>query len=136
MRRNRVQIVSFFLSALIALSACETVPGVQPAPKPKTTVSVDDDIYVPSNADVLEKTSGVIEAYFGAPSLRRQETGAEVWQYANEECVLLVFFYTQDDGTLQAQHLETRGRTPEAPSTDQDACLKSVVLAKAPGTLP
>jgi hypothetical protein len=61
-----------------------------------------------------------LQHLFGHPQLVRDETGAEVWQYRAEACVLDLYLYPQESaGTaLRVTYLEARDRSAASLATD------------------
>ena len=66
------------------------------------------NIKLPQATDMLGKAANDIENLFGAPGLRREEPGAQVWQYANQDCVLLLYLYEDANRDWRVTHAETR----------------------------
>ena len=100
--------------ALLALAACAPAPRppvasrapalmdlVPPAPKGLPRANTPGELVGLSGAEV----AGLL----GAPSLTRHDDPAEVWQYADGGCVLLVVLYGQAGGAGRVSHAETRG---------------------------
>ncbi len=64
----------------------------------------------------------------GAPSLKRRENKAQLWQYAHDRCVLQVFLF-DDSGLDRVTHVEARmkGRAQTLMTTDQvTPCLEAM----------
>lgn len=100
-----------------------------------------------SNPDTLLRlTRGDVASALGAPSIRRNEPPAEIWQYKTGKCVLDVYFYAAGPSThpdasevsyfemRRPEKLQIGSLTGEIPETielkserDQKACLKAVL---------
>lgn len=95
---------SFFVAivATAALGGCQTLNSVlssksddrteetvaPPSPSESTAV------VAPASASLAGMTGDTLRSLWGEPSLRRNETGAEMWQYGGTgECTLLVYLY-------------------------------------------
>ena len=108
--------IGFLLS--MALAGCETISGFDisnpmpqnrvgrtvstPTNMPQTTsapVPVEPS-YIPSAEEIIGLDGAGAEGFFGVPSLRRVEQNGEVWQYQTDACVLFLFLYTDEAGTL------------------------------------
>lgn len=105
--------------AVLALAACAPAPRAQltyrapammdlAATGPATSQPAQ-----PSRANTpgeLVGLSGVqVAGLLGTPSLTRHDDPAEVWQYADGGCVLLVFLYGPTGSAGRVSHAETRG---------------------------
>ncbi len=56
---------------------------------------------------LLGLAAGKLVDVFGAPTLKRRDPPAEVWQYAGRGCVLYLFLYAPPDGTaMTVAHVE------------------------------
>jgi len=100
--------------ALLALAACAPAPLPPVASRaPAVMDLVPSAPKGPARANTpgeLVGLSGVeVAGLLGAPSLTRHDDPAEVWQYADGGCVLLVFLYGQAGGAGRVSHAETRG---------------------------
>lgn len=63
-------------------------------------------------------------ALLGAPSFRRQEPPAQIWQFYGGACVLDLFLYAQADA-LEVAHAELRSREPGLPPAAD--CMRQVL---------
>ena len=100
--------------ALLALAACAPAPRPPVASRAPALADL-----VPTAPKRLPRAntpgelvglSGVeVAGLLGAPSLTRHDDPAEVWQYADGGCVLLVFLYGAAGGSGRVSHAETRG---------------------------
>jgi hypothetical protein len=65
----------------------------------------------------------------GPPGLIHRERSAEVWQYAEESCVLLLYFYDKD-GTKTLTYFEAMAKTATDPEgVSPAACLSQQIRA-------
>jgi hypothetical protein len=86
---------------------------------------------VPSLSQVKASNTEQLEDLLGNPSLRRRDTGVEMWQYAAPECVLLLYLYPNEDG-YRVKHLEAHpGGTSDSAL---DACLRAAATRPIPAT--
>ena len=92
-----------------AVPAAPAVVTVVPDPPPPVAPATE---YAPE--DLVGLDSAAVELLLGEPGLRRREPTAQVWQYVNAECVLLVFLYEGESGFPRVAHAETGGRTEHA----------------------
>ena len=68
----------------------------------------------PTQAPALASTGGLVgmsvetlRAAWGEPSMKRTETGAELWQYGGQgNCTLLVYFYANAASVMTVTHAE------------------------------
>lgn len=101
----------------------------------------------PGSPDTLLRlTRGDVASALGAPSIRRNEPPAEVWQYKTEKCVLDIYFYSaghrNHPDAREVSYFEMRrpeklqigaltGEIPESieltDPRDQKSCLKAVL---------
>jgi hypothetical protein len=106
------------LGALMALGACAGTPSGQTAglarvsaPGPGLSLasgSAGAGASLASADQIVGLSSSEVSGLFGTPSLARQEAPAEIWQYAEGSCVLLVFLYQNAPGDIRVRHAETR----------------------------
>jgi hypothetical protein len=73
-------------------------------------------------------TSDGLRAAWGEPSMKRTETGAELWQYGGNSCTLLVYLYPGAGDVL------TVSRAEALPGGTDDAAVSA--CAKAAGKPP
>jgi len=68
-----------------------------------------------------------VDALMGRPQLRRVEAPAEVWQYAEGDCVLDLYLYPSTDSARdhRVTHFEIRG-TGEG-TIDPRACFRAIL---------
>ncbi len=102
--------------------AAETAPTPQPAPPPPPPKPVfDPTVFTGMTPDEVANR-------YGAPTLKRHDGIARVWQYHAGNCVLHLFFYS--DGTdagkdgFHVTHVEAklRNTAPEDGQTAAEAC--------------
>lgn len=84
------------------------------ARKPNDTIAV---IAVPKPRILLEpeimigRTDIEVRKLFGAPTLQRVDSPAEVWQYLASDCAMHLFFYPQGSNSqLTVRHISINGR--------------------------
>ena len=71
-----------------------------------------------------------LDALLGPPTLKREDIGAQLWQYAAPECTLLLFLYPGPGGAYTVSHIAA------SPKASGDAALKSCVHAAATRPMP
>jgi len=112
--------------ATSTVSTAQTpAPAVRPAiaTAPAATESTHSKDLVGMGPDELQHL-------FGHPQLVRGETGAEVWQYRAQACVLDLYLYPQESqGTaLRVTYLEARDRS--AASLAADPCVNALMAER------
>jgi hypothetical protein len=116
----------------VAASGCSTLSSITSsggdAPPPPAPATADtsaapaDGVRVASGSSVTGMSGEDLRAAWGEPSLKRSDTGAELWQYSNASCTLLVYLYPSA-GTLTVSRAEALpGGADEAAVT---ACAKA-----------
>jgi hypothetical protein len=77
---------------------------------------------------VMGLASPAVDALLGRPRLRRIETPAEVWQYAEGACVMDLFLYPSDESAKdhRVTHYEIRGASPGA--VNPRVCFRTIIL--------
>lgn len=66
----------------------DPVPEVAAPVNPATATA-----RVASTTGLAGMTAEALRAAWGEPTLKRSETGAELWQYASSTCTLLIYLY-------------------------------------------
>jgi len=100
----------------------ETPPvPVQQAPaQPAKPVVVD----VSTRArELMDLDAESVRARYGQPRLLRKESPAQVWQYADDICVLLVVLYEPKDGKGSPRVKYAQGRMLPGRETEAANCL-------------
>lgn len=96
------------LIPLLLLSAClageepvqTTAPAVAaPAPSAPARPVTSEGLIGQGEGDIL--------ALFGPPDLKRRESGAEFWQYADTGCIMDFYFYG-DSGARKVSYVTLR----------------------------
>lgn len=88
---------------------------------------------LPNDPDLLLKLTGAeIASLFAAPSLERKDLPSIVWQYAAGDCVLDIYFVSEQGraDAAKAAHYELRTRDGGKPETF-NACIETVIAAAA-----
>ena len=107
------------LLALLGLAACAPAPRPQLAPRSVAMMDLVPGLPAqPPRANTPGELVGLsgaeVAGLLGTPSLTRHDDPAEVWQYADGGCVLLVFLYGAAGGAGRVSHAETRGTSASA----------------------
>ncbi|HEY4344056.1 MAG TPA: hypothetical protein VGN05_06915 [Parvibaculum sp.] len=77
---------------------------------------------------LLGVAPSALSARLGAPSFKRTEPDAEVWQYGGAGCALFVYFYKTDKGGLASTYVDARKTTGGA--ADASSCLADVAAKR------
>jgi hypothetical protein len=127
----------------LALTACtgRTLPpsvSAAPAASSPTATATPSPAVTTASAttgsadakDLMGLGPDELQHLFGHPQLVRDETGAEVWQYRAEACVLDLYLYPQEsEGTpLRVTYLEARDRS--AASLATEPCVSALMAEK------
>lgn len=99
---------------MLAMAGCQTMglgggepsePAVVPAPAP--TASPAPNTAPASNAGLIGITGDALREAWGEPSLKRAETGAEMWQYGGQgSCTLLIYLYANAASVMTVTHAD------------------------------
>jgi len=103
-----------FVLPLLAIAGCQTVGLGGGEPSEPATHSAPPAVAPPSAANAPTANNGLVgmsgdalRAAWGEPSLKRAETGAEMWQYGGQgNCTLLVYLYSHAAGVMTVTHAE------------------------------
>ena len=122
--------IAVLFCAAAVLFACEA-PGRSPAGggapllyNGLTPNSVPDA----DPAELVGLKSDIVNDLLGAPAMTRRESGAEVWQYRSDICVLDVFLY---GGPQQVEHVDLRDRAGASEAAVR-ACFTRMLNGKIP----
>ena len=97
----------------------ETPPPVQQTQAPPPVV-----IDVNTRAkELMDLDAESVRARYGQPRLLRKESPAQVWQYADDTCVLLVVLYDPKDGKGNPRVKYAQGRMLPGHETEAANCL-------------
>ena len=99
-------------------------------PEEYGTPSATEHPAIAEPARLIGLKAAEIADLLGAPSFRRKDNPAEIWQYRTQSCFVDVFLYADKAGgeIYAVAHVEARPRRTE-PVTKQD-CLRQVVREK------
>lgn len=99
----------------------ETPPPVQQAPAQQAKLVIPD---INSRArELIDQDAESVRARYGQPRLLRRESPAQLWQYADEVCVLLVVLYDPKDGKGSPRVKYAQGRVLPGRETEAANCL-------------
>ncbi|MBI1260214.1 MAG: hypothetical protein GC184_00655 [Rhizobiales bacterium] len=115
---------SFLLLVLLPLAACAS-PGSGMGTRTHDAPSQSIGAGPLTPKSLLGVAPPALEARLGAPSFRRTEPSAEVWQYSGQSCSLFVYFYKGDTGSLGSTYVDARKLAGGA--DDETACLAEVL---------
>jgi hypothetical protein len=103
------------------------VPSAEPTPGESQTALAAPPR--PAVAHLLALAPRQINGIFGQPTLLRREPPAEVWQYAKDGCVLILFFYPDPavaEQPLRVTRAELLGRDRRGPPSENE-CLEGLI---------
>lgn len=138
----------FLFSLLFILGGCQatletgappplkTLPEISPEATVEDVVApVEPSILVPPKPRFIVKnimglSPGTLQNILGEPSLIRTEKDAQVWLFTNEECVMHLYFYPNDNGDFRLDYVEAAAVDLSAnnPTVSANACLDSHVM--------
>lgn len=98
----------------------DRLASVQPAPE------IGSGPLTPQG--LLGVAPSALSARLGAPSFRRTEPDAEVWQYGGNACALFIYFYKTGGGALVSTYVDARKNGGGA--ADPSACLADVAAQR------
>ena len=135
MNRRPALILSVFLLALLA--GCGGMPsGATPVSAPAASRTrppggegPTPPLAVTEPARLKGLTVTQVQSVLGAPSFKRRDPPAEIWQYRGRHCTLDLFLY---DGTAgqQVEHYSIRGPA----SVSERDCFNELLASAAPGS--
>jgi hypothetical protein len=104
------------------LKTSRTVPAAEANLGPSQYANVS----VPSRSEILGQSPTYLAGLLGAPSLKRTEHEAELWQYQSASCVALFYLY-EVAGSLKVNHYDARARSDAFGKVSEELCLKEIV---------
>ena len=128
---------AFALLGLTLLAACNGGPQAGGGPVVATAPggsSRSDTAMMPPRTgrlvpEVLKGLSDTqVESELGAPSFRRRDPPAEIWQYRVRACTLDLFLYDENNRHIVTHYAV---RNPAGPPIGDSACLDEVLAARA-----
>lgn len=127
--------VSFVLAAA-ALSGCATLPPDGAAQGPSATTAPakappragDKRIDAPAPETLIGSDEAGIVKLVGSPGLVRREKGVDVWQYTDDTCTLLLYFYDKE-GARKLTYLEALPKTKDGEDVTKASCLSAQIRA-------
>jgi hypothetical protein len=120
-------------AATPAPSNATATDATSPASRPGVQQATTTSPAAPETAhsqDLVGLGPDELQHLFGHPQMVRDETGAEVWQYRVDACVLDLYLYPQESaGTpLRVTYLEARDRS--AASLAADPCVNALMAER------
>lgn len=126
-----------FVAVSLLLAGCQTMglggdapaePAAAPMPPP-AALAPGPSVAPGATNGIIGMTGEALRAAWGEPTLKRNETGAELWQYGGHgTCTLLVYFYANAANVMMVTHAEA------VPGGSDEATLAN--CAKAAGKPP
>jgi len=133
-----------FAVAVLGLGACESVSIINPSPENRVGSEIEvrtneprpmrrmvEPAFIPRAEDLVGLGEAEAAEFFGSPSLRRTDQGAQVWQYRTDACVLFLFFYPDASETARVSYVTSSGAHAEQESPGDQACVDAVTRAAA-----
>jgi hypothetical protein len=106
----------------IALAGCQTLNDIgssitssdkREAPQPPAPATTDapaapaaGSARVASGSGFAGMSAEALRSAWGEPTLKRNDTGAELWQYGSSSCTLLVYLYPDTANTMTVSRAE------------------------------
>ena len=100
-------LVVLLAGAAITLVGCAAPAVRQPSAQafPVAPMGLEPSVMRPASS-LLGLTADEVRNRFGMPDVQRRENTAELWQYADAGCVLLVFLYGSSGAGEQVAHVD------------------------------
>jgi len=114
--------IAFLATVLLGCAAAqERAPGATAVARP---IAIPDHF---DAADLNGLAANDVSRLLGAPGLLRNEGPAQVWQYADQTCILDLFLY--NDGSRHVvRYAEARApRLGDRARPDMQACLDAIL---------
>lgn len=127
------------LAVAVAASGCQTLndvtgigsakPSEAPIVAPPAAIGTAGNIGTGASPTLSGMTGETLRSLWGEPTLKRAETGAELWQYSGQGgCTLLVYLYSGAGSAMIVSHAEA------SPGGADEAAIAA--CAKASGKPP
>ncbi len=129
-----------YLLLVLLLGGCQgenTPVEVAPPPPVIEEVEVIEEPVIPEPPkprfvieNIMNLAPDTLQNILGEPSLKRQEREARVWLYQNAECILHLYFYSNENGDFRLDYVDTEAVNLHAnnPTVSPNACLDSHVI--------
>ncbi len=95
-------------------------PAYSPVGVPTPVAPVIHQSKLPDPAMLLGLDTTELESLLGDADLRRGDPPAQVWQYADQDCVLHLFLY-EKEGSYMVEHFEARATDGNGGAGNQGA---------------
>jgi hypothetical protein len=126
----KMRLFAACLTGAFVLSGCQTISGItggdsSPSSAPPPAAASTPSAPAAGGSSAIAGISADrLRDLWGEPTLKRSETGAELWQYAGSgNCTLLVYLYPGPGSAMTVSHAEAvPGGAHEAAVT---ACAKA-----------
>ena len=104
-------------------------PSEAPVAAPPTAIGTTGNAGTAANPALSGMSGDTLRSLWGEPTLKRAETGAELWQYSGQGgCTLLVYLYSSAGSAMIVSHAEA------SPGGADEAAIAA--CAKASGKPP
>jgi hypothetical protein len=128
-----VRKVSAVLGAVFLVSAAAHAADGKPPLAPSQGSGQPLSSAIEATAkDFEDMDAESVRARLGEPRLLRREPPAQVWQYADKHCVILLYLYDPKDGKGPARVKYARGRMKPGFEGRADLCLSGPASDEAP----
>ncbi len=111
--------------------AAATTTSALPAKTPAKGGQQQAKLEGPAPETLVGSDMASIQKLVGAPELVRKEKGVEVWQYADNSCTLLMYFYDDKaSGARKLTYMEAVTKdAADDPNVTSASCLSSQIAA-------
>jgi hypothetical protein len=114
------------LSGIAACAQTDAPPATTQAENAEAARKTEEPEALPTLHDMIGLDHEQVTALLGAPTFRRLDTPADLWQYGNRECILDLFLYRVRNGTaFKVTHADVR--TVNDTTLTKDACFKGLI---------
>jgi len=136
LRGFKTLVLAAAITAMAATPALARKKKEQPPPPAQQTAAQPARPAVPDIAararELIDQEAEAVRARYGEPRLLRKEPPAQIWQYADDTCVLLVVLYDPKDGKGAPKVKYAQGRMLPGRESQAAACLTGPRSSAAP----
>jgi hypothetical protein len=114
--------LAFFMMQASPVAYGQPESEANAAPTPEVVVEVEAESgSVPPEQQLMGLSASALEGVLGEPTLLRPEAPAQLWQYADDLCVLQIFLYEPiAGGEAVVEYIEARMRGVDQPPMNVD----------------
>jgi hypothetical protein len=121
MTRLQPAALSALLFAAVCLAGCAgTKTAEAPVAAPEAVSAsapprvAGGTIRASRTEDLMGQSPKGLRALMGAPTLLRNDHGAQLWQYAGKSCTLLAYLYPNAKGEAEVSYVDARAKSSGA----------------------